>query len=777
MRVAVLVCMVLAGCEASPVAGWDAKQTVFSRGGDTGGLVLMPMLDACPVGFDDVAVIHPEGAKTCVHTGATVLGTYDPGVVIGDGAYIAEGAHLGADSVLGELATLGERAVVGVDSEIGARTVVSRTARVGDRTVLGPDTSLGRAAVVGSDVSASAGGLSVGYASSLGDRCVVSGENVTLGSLVTVGADCELGANTVLARSVTLGDGAALGAGVVIGPDVIAGAGLTVGDGVRMRKRTTAGLDVMVGEGASIGRDSVLGDNVSIGSDATLRSNVQVGNLGTVSDDAFVDRGTVVDGVPIDPCTQAFGVSCAEFEWDYLKASNTDSGDQFGYAVALSGDTLAVGTIGERSSATGVNGDQTSNDAPSSGAVYVFTRSAGVWSQQAYVKASNTDRDDRFGGSVALSGDTLVVGASWEDSSATGVNGDESLDNAGSSGPVYVYARSGSVWSQQAYLKASNAAANDHFGYSVALSGDTLAVGARWQRGAATGINGDEGLNVGYGRGAVYVFTRSSGIWSQQAYIKASNTDENDFFGGSVALSGDTLAVGADREGSAATGVNGDQSSNAAPLSGAVYVFTRDAGVWSQQAYVKASNTDENDHFGGSVSLYGDTLAVGAIGERSSATGVNGDQSSDGTPSSGAVYVFTHSAGIWSQQAYLKASNPVSYASFGISVALYGDRLAVGANSENSAATGVNGDQSSEGVSNSGAAYLFERSAGTWSQQVYLKASNTGPGDRFGSSVALSGDTFAGGAHSERSAASGVDGDQNSDAAINSGSVYVTRAP
>jgi hypothetical protein len=157
-----------------------------------------------------------------------------------------------------------------------------------------------------------------------------------------------------------------------------------------------------------------------------------------------------------------------------------------------------------------------------------------------------------------------------------------------------VYTRDGAgTWSQQAYIKASNTDADDSFGRSVALSGDTLAVGASLEDSAATGIDGDQSDNSATNAGAVYVYTRdATGVWSQQAYIKASNTDAEDEFG-LVALSGDTLAVGAFQEASAASGIDGDQSDNNASNSGAVYVYTRDgAGVWSQQAYIKASNTD-----------------------------------------------------------------------------------------------------------------------------------------------------------------------------------------
>src|SRR5690606_1166679 len=120
--------------------------------------------------------------------------------------------------------------------------------------------------------------------------------------------------------------------------------------------------------------------------------------------------------------------------------------------------------------------------------------------------------------------------------------------------------------------------------------------------------------------GAVYVFKRTDGVWAQEAYLKASNTGASDFFGYSVSLSGDTLAVGAHHEASAATGVDSDQADNSASSSGAVYVFKRTGVVWEQEAYLKASNTGADDNFGSSVSLSGDALAVGAFGEDSAAT-------------------------------------------------------------------------------------------------------------------------------------------------------------
>jgi hypothetical protein len=222
----------------------------------------------------------------------------------------------------------------------------------------------------------------------------------------------------------------------------------------------------------------------------------------------------------------------------------------------------------------------------------------------------------------------------------------------------------GSLAGAVGYVKASNTGAGDYFGSSVALSadGNTLAVGAYREDSNATGIGGDQANDSANNPGAVYVFVRSDGgDWSQQAYVKASNTGAADIFGYAVALSsdGNTLAVGAYLEASNATGIDGDQADDSMDNAGAVYVFVRDTtDQWSQQAYVKASNTGESDHFGWSVALSGDgnTLAVGASGEDSNATGIGGDEADDTAASSGAVYVFVRSdMGVWSQQAYVKA--------------------------------------------------------------------------------------------------------------------------
>jgi hypothetical protein len=460
-------------------------------------------------------------------------------------------------------------------------------------------------------------------------------------------------------------------------------------------------------------------------------------------------------------------------QYAYGKASNTGTSDRFGRSVTLSGDTLAVGAYLEDSAAKGVNGNEDDNSATDSGAVYVFRRSGTAWLQEAYLKASNTGAGDHFGVSVALSGDTLAVGARLEDSAARGVDGNQDDNAAQDSGAVYVFRRSGTAWLQEAYLKASNTGVGDLFGDSVALSSDTLAVGAYGEDSAAQGVDGNQADDTASDSGAVYVFRRSGTAWLQEAYLKASNTGASDIFGYGVALSGDTLAVGAWGEDSAAQGVGGNQDDDSALESGAVYVFRRSGAAWLQETYLKASNTGAGDEFGYSLALSGDNLAVGANLEDSAAKGVNGSQDDNTVQDSGAVYLFRRSGTAWQQQAYLKALNTNTYDEFGTSLALSGDTLAVGARYEASAATGVNGNQDDNAALQSGAVYVFRRSGTSWQQQAYVKASNTGAKDYFGFSIVLSGDTLTVGAFGEASAATGVNGNQADNSATESGAVYV----
>lgn len=498
-------------------------------------------------------------------------------------------------------------------------------------------------------------------------------------------------------------------------------------------------------------------------------------NMVTVN--VTAEDGVTSDSYSVD-ITRADATGLAHLE--YVKASNTGADDQFGTVVAFSGDTFAVAAAAEDSAATVVNGDGLDDNAPGAGAVYVFrSDAAGSWVQEAYLKASNAGAGDSFGGSIALDGDTLVVGAHLEDSAATGINGDETDTSAIDAGAVYVFVRDDTgTWSQQAYIKASNTEASDNFGVSLALSGDTLAVGAHQENSSALGVDADQADNGGANSGAVYVFTRDvDGIWTQQAYLKASNTDAGDGFGSAIALAQDTLVVGAPNEASRADGIDGNQDSNNSADAGAAYVFGRDpAGTWTQLAYVKASNSDGGDNFGATISLSGDTFVVGAPREDSAGVGIDGIQNNNRSLNSGAAYVFVRDGvGTWSQQSYFKASNTGSQDQFGRAVTNHGDFIAVGA-LEDSSATGMNGDESTNTSVNSGAAYLFAYDGvGSWSQVAYIKAPNTGGGDAFGASLALGEAALLIGADFEQSIATGIGGDMADDSAPGAGAVYLVR--
>lgn len=457
----------------------------------------------------------------------------------------------------------------------------------------------------------------------------------------------------------------------------------------------------------------------------------------------------------------------------YAKPSVARAFSQYGQSMSISGDgnTMAVGAVRDEFS--------------SAGTVYLFTRSGRNWTQQALLRASNSRNASFFGNSVSLSndGNTLAVGASSESSDATGVNGDQSDTSVMNAGAVYVFTRAGATWTQQAYIKASNTGTDDQFGLKLTLSadGNTLAVSAPTESSNATGIDGNQNDNSQSQSGAVYVFFRAGSVWSQQAYVKALDADANDWFGVSLSLSGDgnILAVGAYNEGSNAVGIGGDFTNDSAPGSGAAYVLIRTGSTWSHHSYIKSSNSEMGDNFGVCVSLSadGNTLAVGANGEDSNATGVGGNQANNASATSGAVYIFARSAGVWAQQQYIKASNAATSDMFGFEVALSanGNRLLATAWLEDSNAVGVNGDQSNNAALEAGAAYAFARSGVVWTQTAYLKPSNTTANERFGtgSGISANGVLMGVAAGGDDSTASGVNRDGSDTGATNSGAVYV----
>ncbi|MHB1544512.1 MAG: hypothetical protein ACYCS1_09745 [Gammaproteobacteria bacterium] len=371
--------------------------------------------------------------------------------------------------------------------------------------------------------------------------------------------------------------------------------------------------------------------------------------------------------------------------WIEQEVTSSDgvAGDRFGHAVALSGNTALVGAWLHTVSG---NTEQ--------GAAYIYTDIGGTWSQTAELTASDGAAYDQFGSSVALSGDTALVGAPYH---AVGSNPDQ--------GVAYIYTDIGGTWSQTAELTASDGAEYDTFGTSVALSGTTALVGA-------------PGHNVSYnpGEGAAYVYTDIGSSWRQTAELTASDGVANNFFGSSVALSGTTALVGAPQH---TVGSNLDQ--------GAAYVFTNSSGTWRQTAELIASDGAAYDAGDGyPVVLSSTTALVGAPLHT-----VNGHTDQ------GVVYLYTNSSGTWRQTAELTASDGAAGDQFGVSVALSGTTALVGAWLHT---VGGNAGQ--------GAAYLYTNSSGTWRQTAELTASDGAAGEAFGVSVALSGKTALVGAPS-----------------------------
>ena len=325
-----------------------------------------------------------------------------------------------------------------------------------------------------------------------------------------------------------------------------------------------------------------------------------------------------------------------------IQSSDIAAGDYFGDAVAIDGDTAIIGA-------------RAKND--TKGAAYIFTRSGSTWTQQAKLVGSGLASGDQFGYSVAIDGDTVAIGANGDDTRGSGA------------GAIYVFTRSGSTWTQQAKLTPTGLGESGSFA-AVAISGDTLIGGAR----------GDDG--IAGNAGAAYIFTRSGSTWTQQAKLTASDAIVNHTFGISVAIDGDTVAIGA----------YGDAS-----FRGAAYIFTRSGSTWTQQAKIIASDGASNDVYGMSIAIDGNNVIVGAPWHSSY---------------TGAAYVYTRSGSTWTQQQKLVKSSPASMDEFGRRVNIQGDAAFVGA-------------------LGAGALYIFTRSGSTWTQINEVQAADASAADEF----------------------------------------------
>ena len=382
-------------------------------------------------------------------------------------------------------------------------------------------------------------------------------------------------------------------------------------------------------------------------------------------------------GLFVAPLTLATWVANEEAE---LIASDAAAHAWFGYSVAVSGDTAVVGTPG--------HGGMGAN----SGAAYVFVHAGTTWTEQAKLTADDAASGDRFGWSVGVSEDLIVVGA-------------YAATEAGvPSGVAYVFSRSGTAWTQEAKLVASDAEPEDRFGYSLAVSGNTVLVGAY----------GDD--DAGSDSGAAYVFVRSGSTWTEEAKLVAALGADDEYFGRSVALRGDRAVIGA------------DGNCTGEPASGAVFVFDRVDTTWSAWPMLKADVPATYDRFGRAVAVLGDTLVIGA------------PESNLNESQAGLSYVFVLDGGTWVQRAELSPSDPGAQHRFGAAVAV-GDDLAIVGSPGNDAG-GVGG----------GAAYLFCPDGTSWTETQRLTPSDPGPGEYFGHSLAVDWDVLLAGAYRRNTA-------------------------
>eukprot|EP01043_Picozoa_sp_COSAG02_P023081 COSAG02_NODE_1222_length_13800_cov_66.755565_1_plen_399_part_10 len=370
---------------------------------------------------------------------------------------------------------------------------------------------------------------------------------------------------------------------------------------------------------------------------------------------------------------------CAAGAWgeaQQLLASDGAGGDQFGISVAISGEVAVVGADWDNN-AGGTN----------AGAAYIFVRDAagsGAWTESQKLLASDGAGNHFFGWSVAISGEVAVVGAPWD-------------DNAGGTdaGAAYIFVRDAAgsgAWTESQKLLASDGARNDRFSISVAISGEVAVVGADWDDNAG-------GTNAG----AAYIFVRDaagSGAWTESQKLLASDGAGGDYFGISVAISGEVVVVGAYWDNNAG-GTN----------AGAAYIFVRDAagsGAWTESQKLLASDGAGDDQFGISVAISGEVAVVGAYR----------DDNAGGTDA-GAAYIFVRDAvgsGAWTESQKLLASDGAGSDRLGRSVAISGEVAVVGADWDNNA-----------GGDDAGAAYIFVRDAvgsGAWTESQKLLASD-----------------------------------------------------
>ncbi len=323
-----------------------------------------------------------------------------------------------------------------------------------------------------------------------------------------------------------------------------------------------------------------------------------------------------------------------------LIAFDGEKGDDFGASVAISGDYAIIGAPGD---------DDSDYDA---GAVYIAQRSGSTWILTSKLLPNDGDRNDDFGSAVSISGDYAIVGAHFDD------------DTANASGSAYIFQRSGSAWIQQAKLTADDAVETDFFGLAVSISGEYAIIGKSYDN------------DLGEHAGAAYIFKRSGSSWTQQAKLTAEDGEEKDYFGSSVAVSGNYAIIGAKFDRSA-------------------YIFHRLGTSWTQQSKLKVKDLSGNSYFGHSVSISGNHAIVGAHQDDY----YSKDQA-------GSAYLFQRSGDSWVQQEKLRSDDPEEDDHFGYSVSISGGHAVIGMPGEDHTVISAPTDDLLGDVSSAGAAFF-----------------------------------------------------------------------
>ncbi len=361
-----------------------------------------------------------------------------------------------------------------------------------------------------------------------------------------------------------------------------------------------------------------------------------------------------------------------------LVALDAGADDEFGIAVSID-------DVGSSRGPVAVIGAKRDDDAAfDAGAVYVFRRTLGVWAEEQKIVAGDGAQLDQFGASVAVAGDTLIVGAPNDD------------DDGSGSGSVYVYRDNGASWTLEQKLTSNDASGGDNFGLSISLGEGVCVIGSP----------GDDAIFID--AGSAYVFRRALSFWTQEDKVTPSDPGLGDLFGRAVAISNDLVLVGASHD------------DDLGPQTGSAYAFRNTAGTWNQEHKYVSSDLASGDNFGFSVAVCGELAVIGSVGHDDAGNG------------SGSAYAFVRDTGVWGEVAKLNASDAATADEFGGDVSVSGELVMVAARLDD------------DGGGESGAVYRYEVEAGdAWTDLGNALAGTHGAPVLAGTGVLCGGDSMS----------------------------------